>query len=80
MTRICETVMFLPHKVPFPKLNLQDHLTQAADNIITVLTQPTNYTTLSLREGDPIRNALLDIAQQLKRVENIPEPTTAVQQ
>ena len=36
--------------------------------------------TPSLREGDPIRNALLDIAQQLKRVENIPELTAAVQQ
>ena len=79
-TRICETVTFLPHEVPFPKVNLQDHLTQAAEDIITILTQPPNSTTPSLREGDPICNALLDISQHLKRVENIPEPTAAVQQ
>ena len=72
--------MFLPHKVPFPKLNLQDHLTQAAEDIIIILTPPPNSTAPSLREGDPIRNNLLDISQQLKRVENIPEPTAAVQQ
>ena len=73
-------VTFLPHKVPFPKVNLQDHLTQAAEDIITILTQPPNSTTPILRAGYPIRNALLDIAQQLKRVENLPEPTEAVQQ
>ena len=72
--------MFLPHEVPFPKVNLQDHLTQAAEEIITILTQPSNSTTPRLREGDPIRNSLLDIAQQLKRVENILEPAAALQQ
>ena len=55
-------------------------MTQAAEDIIIILTQPPNSTAPSLREGDPICNALLDIAQQLKRVENIPEPTAAVQQ
>ena len=80
MTRICETVTFLPHKVPSPKVNLQDHLTQASEDIIKILTQPPKSTTPSLQEGDPIYNALLDIAPQLKRVENIPEPTAAVQQ
>ena len=79
-TRICETVTFLTHEVPFPKVNLQDHLKQAAEDIITILTQPPNSTTLSLQEGDTMCNALLDLAQQLKRVGNIPEPTAAVQQ
>ena len=79
-TRICETVTFLPHKLPFPKVNLQDHLTQASEDIITILTQSPNSMTPSLQEGDPIRNDLLDITQQLKRVENILEPTAAVQQ
>ena len=72
MTIICETVTFLPHEVPFPKVTLQDHLTQAAEDIITILTQPPNSTTPILREGEPIHNALLDIAQQIKRVENLP--------
>ena len=72
-------VTFLPHEVLFPKVKLQDHLTQSAEDIITILTQPTNSTTPSLREY-PICNALLDIAQQLKRVENIPGPTAAAQQ
>ena len=73
-------VTFLPHEVPFPKVNLQDHMTQEAEDIITILTQPPKSKNPSLQEGDPIHNALLDIAQQLKRVENIPEPTAAVQQ
>ena len=65
-TRIYETVTFLPHEVPFPKVNLQYHLTQAAEDIITILTQPLKSTTPSLQEGDPIHNALLDIANKLK--------------
>ena len=72
-TRICETVTFVPHEVPFPQVNLKEHLTQAAEDIVSILTQPPSPTTPSLKVGDPVRNALFNIATQLRRTQEIPE-------
>ena len=76
-TRICDTVTFIPHSVPFPKVTLTDHLKQAATDIVTLLTQPPSTTVPTLQAGDPTRNALLELATQLKRVDKIPEDYTA---
>ena len=46
--------------------------TSGRGDIVTILTRPSSTTTPSLREGNPVQNALLDIATQLKRVEPIP--------
>ena len=75
-TRICDTVTFLPHDVPFPEVSLKDYLKQAASDIITILTQPPSTTVPSLEAGDPTRNALLKLAKQLGRMESLPEPIT----
>ena len=72
-TRICETVTFIPHDVLIPEVNLTDHLKQASNDIVSILAQPPSPTTPSLQAGDPVRNALLDIATQLRQVEKIPE-------
>ena len=72
-TRICETVTFFPHDVPFPDVALKDHLMQAVDDIVSILTTPPSTTAPSLQAGDPVRNALLDIATQLRQVDNIPQ-------
>ena len=71
-TRDCDTVEFFPHDIAFPQIKLTDYLQQAASDIITLLTQPPSTTTPSLAAGDPIRNALLTLATQLKRIDNIP--------
>ena len=73
-TRICETVTFIPHEIPFPEVKIADHLRQAADDIVTILKQPPTSTVPSLQAGDPIRNALLEIATQLQRVDTLPTP------
>ena len=75
-TRICETVTFVPHEheIPFPAVTMKDHLKQAAKDIVTILTQPPAPTVPSLQEGDPIWNALLDMATQLRRMEDLPTP------
>ena len=65
-TRICKTVTFLPHEVPFPEIKLQDLLKQAAEDIIAILSQPPSTTAPSLKVGDPVFNDLLDIAMQLR--------------
>ena len=64
-TRICETVTFFPHKIPFPQVKLQDRLKHAVKDIVTILTQPPTNMVPSLKAGNPIQNALLDIAAQL---------------
>ena len=70
--RACDTVTFFPTTVPFPEVRLQDFLRQAASDIITLLTHPPSTTTPTLQAGDPVRNALLTLADQLQRVEHIP--------
>ena len=72
----CDTVTFFPTNVPFPQGKLVDFLKQAAVDIITILTDPPSTTTPSLQAGDPVRNALLTLATQLKRIDTIPEPST----
>ena len=72
--RDCDTVTFFPTTIPFPQVKLDDHLKQAASDIITILTQPPSTTIPSLQAGDPVRNALLTLATQLKRIEPIPSP------
>ena len=64
---------FFPHDIPFPAITTDDYLKQAAEDIITILTAPPSPTTPSLSAGDPVRNALLEIATQLKRIEAIPQ-------
>ena len=73
MSRHCDTVEFIPHDIPFPSVKLKDYLIQSADDIISLLTYPPSNTTPSLQEGDPVRNALLELATQLKRIEKLPE-------
>ena len=46
---------------------------QAADDIVNLLTEPPSSTVPSLKAGDPTRNAILELAQLLKRVQKIPE-------
>ena len=60
-----------PTKNPFPEVRPKDYLHQAADDLITILTKPPSPQVPILREGDPICNALLEIATQLKRVKSI---------
>ena len=68
-TRDCDTVTFFPKNVLFPEIKLEDFLRQAAEDIVTILTLPPSTTTPSLKAGDPVRNALLTLATQLKRGE-----------
>ena len=70
--RDCDTVTFFPTTIPFPELKLDDYLRQAAGDIISILTLPPSTTTPSLEAGDPVRNALLNLATQLKRMQPIP--------
>ena len=79
-SRVCNTVPFLPHKIPFPEVSLKDHLHQAAEDLVTILTKPPSPLVPSLREGDLVRNALLDIATQLRRVDQVNEPMEDTQQ
>ena len=70
-----DTVTFSPTVVPFPKVSTDDFLRQAATDIITILTEPPSSTTPTLEAGDGTRNALLKIAETLKRADKLPEPT-----
>ena len=71
--RDCDIVEFFPHDIPFPSVSLKDHLHQAADDIVNILTEPPSSTVPSLKAGDPTRNAILELAQLLKRAQKIPE-------
>ena len=71
--RDCDTVEFFPHAIPFPRVTLNDHLKQAATDIISILSNPPSTTVPSLLAGDETNQALLEIATLLGRVQNIPD-------
>ena len=60
--------------IPFPEIGVTDVLRQAASDIISILTRPPSTITLSLAADNLVRNTLLTLATQLKRIEPIPEP------
>ena len=72
-TCVCDTVTFLPHAIPFPTITVGNYMKQAAEDIITILTQPPKTTVPSLQAGDPVRAALLELAKQLQRIEPLPD-------
>ena len=54
-------------------IKFKDFLIQATTDIITILTQPKKQLILSLKVGDPTRNILLKLAEQLQRVDKLPD-------
>ena len=65
-TRVCDTIKFFPHKIPFLEVTLKDHLAQAKEDLVSIHTQPPTPQLPSLQEGGPVQNTLLDIVTQLK--------------
>jgi len=64
-----DTVLFFPKSIPIPSITTEDHLKQAATDIITLLTHPPKESPLpsNLQLGDTTKNALLQIATILGR-------------
>ena len=69
--RICDTVKFISNVIPFPKTTIDDYLRQAATDIIHILEKPPSTTYPTLTAGDPVRNALHDLATQIGRAQTI---------
>ena len=68
-----DTMVFIPHKIDFPEVKLEDFLKQAAMDILTLLYKPPPSTVPSLQAGDPIRKAILQLATILQRTNQAPE-------
>ena len=68
---------FFPKQMPFPTINLDVFLRQAATDIISLLTNPVSTTTLSLQAGDETKNALLQLATILQHADNLPTTASA---
>ena len=58
--------------LPYPKVNLEDFLKQAATDFITILNATPFETTPWIHAGNPTRNTLLYIATVLNRAEKLP--------
>ena len=74
--RIIDTVTFFPKKIKFPQVQLEDFLKQAAMDIITLLTQPPESTTITVQARDATKNALLQLATILNKAELLPDPVS----
>ena len=75
-----DTVTFFPKVISFAKVNIDDFLRQAAEDIISILTAPPTHIPPSLEVGDPASNALLKIATILKRLDRLPVPSPEISQ
>ena len=69
--RDVDTVTFFPKHVKFPSVGTEEYLKQAATDIITILNGQPNTTVPTLEGGEKTGNALLKIAQALKRCTEI---------
>ena len=65
--RPVDTVTFFPTTILILKVGLEYFLHQAATDIIKILQDQPSTTTLSLKVGDTIQNALLYLADILKQ-------------
>ena len=68
-----DAVEFFPHSIPFSSFTLQYFLVQAATGITSMLANPPKSAAPTLEAGDPIKNAILNIAKLLKRADRIPQ-------
>ena len=59
------TLVFVPRTIPIPTINTDNFLTQAASDIITLLTCPPSNIPLTLQIGDSTKNGLLQLATLL---------------
>ena len=57
----------------FLRVTLNDHLKQAATDIISILSNPPKSTVPSLLAGEDTATAIYEIAKLLKRVDPIPD-------
>ena len=70
--RQCDTITYFPTVITYPKVNIEDHLRQAATDIVRILTKPSISAAPTLQQGDPTRNALLELATILQRADKLP--------
>ena len=73
--KVCDTVEFLPHKIPFPKVTVEDYLCQAVTDIVSLLKVPPASTLPTLQYGNSTLNAFRQIANALNRAEPLPAPS-----
>jgi hypothetical protein len=72
-TKDIDTIEFFPHsRIKIPKINTEDYLKQATDDIISILHNPPNTSIPSLEAGNPTRNAILRVALALNRAAKPP--------
>ena len=74
--RICDSVQFLPHKIPFPKVTIEDYIKQSVTDLVRLLQAPSSTTSPHLKYGDSTLNAFHDIAQSLQRIQSSPPSTS----
>ena len=74
--RDSNTVTFFQKEISFPEIHLDDFPKQAANDIISIFTNPPSTSTPSLQAGDKTRNALLEISEILNRADDLPKQIT----
>ena len=70
--RDIDTVTFLPHTVPLPRMNIDTYLRQAATDIVQLLKKTPNIAFPTLQAGDKTYNAISKLAVLLQRIETFP--------
>ena len=65
--RVVDTVTFFPHSIPFPKIDTETFLRQAATDIVDLLKNPPNTSIPTLTAGNSTYNAIRKLADILHR-------------
>ena len=67
-----DTIVFIPKKIVFPEVKPEHFLQQAAEDIVTILSQPQQYPIIpTLQLGNETKNAFLQLASILGRATKV---------
>ena len=75
--RVCDTLKYLPHNIPFPKATTEDYLIQAAQDIVTLLKQKATIP-LPHHPNNTLNDAITSTATLLQRAATIPPPQAPI--
>ena len=67
-----DTVIFIPHVIPVPEVDLKDFLRQAVSDIVTLLQHPSTSAHVGHDARDKTRNALLELSSIFGTMEPLP--------
>lgn len=74
---MCGTVECIPHAIPVLETKLEAFSRQVAGDVVHIFKQPPSTVYSSLKVGDLIPNALVELSDQLGQITTLEQPSNS---